>query len=50
VIKYNPSRDDAWYPEPRKPTGDLWPAVYNYTRGGLHGFDYGGEPLNTGQN
>ncbi len=48
-IRYNPAPEDAWYPRPRNPAGDYWPAIYNYTRGGLKGFDFGGEPLNTGQ-
>jgi prepilin-type N-terminal cleavage/methylation domain-containing protein len=49
LIKYNPNRNDAWYPPPREPTGDIFPAVYNYTRGGLQGIDFGGRPINTGQ-
>jgi prepilin-type N-terminal cleavage/methylation domain-containing protein len=49
IIRYNPPVGDAWYPRPREEPADLFPAVYNWTRGGLQGFDFGGEPLNTGQ-
>lgn len=49
LINYNPSASDAWYPRPQTQGGDLFPAVYNYTRGGLQGVDFGGRPLNTGQ-
>lgn len=47
LIEYNPT--EAWYPPPRDPGGDALPARYNFTRGGLKGLDFGGEPLNTGQ-
>jgi prepilin-type N-terminal cleavage/methylation domain-containing protein len=49
-IRYAPPAGDAWYPRPREEPADIWPAVYNWTRGGLQGYDFGGEPLNTGQN
>lgn len=49
LINYNPSPNDAWYPPPRDPGGDALPARYNFTRGGLQGLDFGGEPINTGQ-
>ena len=50
LIKYNPDPGDTWYPAPRDPTGgDLWPAVYDFTRGGLLGVDFGGDAINTGQ-
>ncbi|HZW11361.1 MAG TPA: prepilin-type N-terminal cleavage/methylation domain-containing protein [Phycisphaerales bacterium] len=49
IIRYNPPKGDAWYPRPRNEPRDEWPAVYNWTRGGLQGYDFGGEPLNTGQ-
>ena len=49
MIMYKPSPNDAWYPPPQDPDGDLFPARYNYTRGGLQGIDFGGRPINTGQ-
>lgn len=49
LIKYNPRPADAWYPTPRGGDQDIWPARYNYTRGGLQGLDFGGEPIDTGQ-
>ena len=49
LIEYNPSVNEAWLPRPRDPGGDIFPAVYNYTRGGLQGIDFDGRPLNTGQ-
>jgi prepilin-type N-terminal cleavage/methylation domain-containing protein len=49
LINYNPAAADAWYPRPQTRGGDLFPAVYNYTRGGLQGIDFSGRPLNTGQ-
>ena len=49
LIDYNPNPNDAWYPSPRTPGGDAWPAVYNFTRGGLQGIDFGGEVIDTGQ-
>ncbi len=51
LIKYNPDPNDAWLPPPRSGgPEDIWPARYNYTRGGLQGIDFSGEPINTGQN
>lgn len=49
LITYDPSPNDAWYVPPRSPGGDVLPARYNFTRGGLQGLDFGGEPIDTGQ-
>ena len=49
LIDYNPNPNDAWYVPPRDPGGDALAARYNFTRGGLRGVDFGGEPVNTGQ-
>ena len=50
LIRYNPNPNDTWLPSPRTGSEDVWPARYNYTRGGLGGIDFAGEPINTGQN
>ncbi|MDQ7013209.1 MAG: prepilin-type N-terminal cleavage/methylation domain-containing protein [Planctomycetota bacterium] len=49
LIDYNPNPNDAWYAPPRDPGGDALAARYNFTRGGLRGIDFGGEPIRTGQ-
>ncbi len=49
LIDYNPNPNDAWYAPPRDPRGDALAARYNFTRGGLRGIDFGGEPIRTGQ-
>ncbi len=43
------SGPNAWMPIPRQLTGDTVNGLFAFTRGGLHGIDFGGGEINTGQ-